>query len=230
MNLNDYFARTYLQIRSPQDRCRLRRILSVYDSNEIKKLFIARDYDPVSSLALHIENKHKFSKHIQCASNNTKITVISVIPLIKGISTTKNISRLAFISGDDRYIFIQIPPISDPDIIISELHRIIYKLNLIPVITSFASTIHTIPERAAKSLFNIPHALYQIDIGSIRSKTTVNLVRKLLDQNKNVIFGTGTRFDSCPLENSAYYDKLIKRSVGNDYFGYFTLRHNHVFH
>lgn len=224
--LNDFFAKTRLL---PDDG-RLSDILSFYDASSVSRVFFAVDYDPDMTVSSHLLKRSKFDKAMRAMKRSVKISTVSVIPIIKNISQTANFEKLSFASGDERYLFINILPTSDSDMIISELHSIIYDYKFIPVITGTEITALSIPESAASSVYRIPRAVYQINFSSLSEKSVRSLAKTLIDDGKTVVFGSGSKFDTCPYANPAYYTKLISRTVGADTLGYFTLRHNRVFH
>ncbi len=223
--LNDFFAKTHT---SPNDQ-RLSDILSFYDASSVRRLFFAFDYDPDLTVSSHLLKRGKFDKSMHALKCSVKISTVSVVPLVKNISKTANFEKLAFVSGGERYLFINILPTSDSDMIIAELHNIIYDYKLIPVITGTEITALSIPENAVSSVYRIPRAVYQINYSSLSEKSVRSLAKTLIDDGKTVVFGSGNKFDTCPYANPAYYTKLISRTVGADALGYFTLRHNRVF-
>ena len=230
MALNDYFATTYHSLTSDNGIRSFMNLLSAYREHSVKRLFLASDFHPNISVAMHVDKIRRLKELVRPLSNsNPRIELISVIPLIKGISNYKDISKLSYFSGNSHYIFIHIPLARDTDTIISELHNIVHKLKLIPVITSFERTVLYLPKRTVESLFRLPRAIYQVNNKSLHSSHTLKLVQDLHRNNKTVIFGSGSEFDACLYSNINYYIKLIEQSVGSSAIGYFMLRHNRVF-
>lgn len=229
--LNDYFARTSLNNdNNPSHYNSLTDILSIYDAQAVKKIFFAFDYDPASSVAIHLERRRSFEefyhKHFRF---KIKPSTVSVIPLVPNISNSADLSKLTLTNKGEPYIFITIRPTYDTDMVLHELHNIIYHHKFIPVIVNMEKAVLSIPKDAAASLYKIPRAVYQIDLSNLSSKTVRSLAHELLLNGKTVVFGSGCKFDICPYANPEYYTKLLKRTVSPATTGYFTLRHNQVF-
>lgn len=228
--LNDFFARTRLDVESDDDLARVLQILSRYGSLTVKTLFFAYDFDPRESVSVHMEKIRHFKERLHIGKKaKLKTEVVSVIPLTRGISMISGIERLSLSRGNTQYLFISIPPASDPDTLVSEIRQIIYIKKFIPVITGIEKAALSLSDGAASSLYKIPGAIYQIDLCSLSSKNTRELVKNLITAGKTVIFGSGDGFDLCPYANFDYYTKLLSRAIGTKSLGYFTILHNRVF-
>lgn len=228
-SLNDYFALTYLRPDKENDRLMLRSIIDAYERNSVKLIYFAFFFDPYLSVPIHLDTRRTFERtfreNIKC---KPRIRAVSVVPLFPGVSKMRGLSRLVTVSNGEKYIFITVPPTRDADMIISELHSIIYDLKYIPVITETEKAVLWIPDRAAQSLYKIPRAVYEINYCNLHMTSVHKLASDLLTQGKTVVFGSGMKFGFSPYGNPNYYTKLINRIIKPATFGYFTIRHNQV--
>ncbi len=229
LGFNDYFAKTRLSPDVPLEQSRLSDILAFYDSSCVKRLFFAFDFDLRTSVPIHLQKRRNFEKSVRGCKSSVRISAVSSVPLVKNISRLKDLDKITLVSGTDRYLFISLTPSSDNDMIVSELHNIIYNCKFIPVITEIEKAALMIPEAAIASVYRIPRAIYQINFSNLSEKSVRSLAKNLIDSGKTVVFGSGDKFDICPYANPDYYLKLITRTVGQAVLGYFTLRHNRVF-
>lgn len=231
--LNDSFAVTRLHLSLDGDRERFREILAVYASRDVKRVILACDFNDGESPSMHLSRRREMSNVASkiSAYSHVHVHVVSALTVAHGISQTDALTRLSYELRGERYIFMRIPPTTDSDMIPAELHGIIYRRNLIPVIINAERAVKTVPDRAANSLLVIPQAVYQIDMSSLYLPEIRRFVRKLTIQNKSVVFGSGTKFDSAAYASENYTKYLIQTVCSEPFYGslgQFALAHNRI--
>ncbi len=227
---NDYFAETHLRLSDPNDHDQFRFILRSYSERRIKRIILAVNYSDSESCAIHKSDRRELLYNAQklASHTNVKIKAATVFDLDYGISRLPMLQSLAFDGRSGKYVFLRILPTTDPDMIPAELHGIIYRQKLIPVITCAERAAASVPDRSYNSILNIPNAVYQINISSLQSTAARKFARRLIMRGKTVVFGSGDKFDQC-VYGSDYYTKFLSEVVGSDKLGYYALRHNAVF-
>ncbi len=231
--LNDCFAVTRLHLSLDGDREHFREILTAYASRDVKRLILACDFNDGESPSMYLYRRREISNLVSkiSAYSHVYVRVVSAVTVAHEISQIDALTRLSYELRGERYIFLRIPPTTDSDMIPAELHGIIYRRNLIPVIINAERAVRTVPDRSANSLLAIPRAVYQIDMSSLYSSEVRRFVRKLIIQNKSVVFGSGTKFDSA-VYASENYTKYLSQTVCTDSrygsLGQFALAHNRI--
>ncbi len=230
MQVNDYFAVPRFSEPVSSDRQRLSEIISIYDQHGVKLIHIACPLSINEPLSVHMFRRDELAESFKSLPRH-KVTIrpVSVVALTDEMLIYESLHSLAIQYGNEKYIYLYIPPSSDTDAIRSRLHTLVFKKKLIPVIIGAEKVTLTVPSAAEKSIFNVPRAIYQIDLYSLCAKRTRAVVSHLISSGKRVVFGTGDKFDLCLYSNSDYYTKLLSQTIGTDRLGYFMLRHNRVF-
>ena len=231
--LNDCFAVTRLHLSFDDDREHFHEILDTYASRDVKRVILACDFNDDESPSMHLSRRREMSNIASkiSAYSHVHVHVVSAVTVEHGISQTAALERLSYELRGESYIFLRIPPTTDSDMIPAELHGIIYRRKLIPVIVNAERAIKTVPDRAANSLLAIPRAVYQIDMSSLYSPEIRRFVRKLIIQNKSVVFGSGTKFDSAVYASENYTKYLIQTVCADPRYtslGQFALAHNRI--
>lgn len=228
--INDYYATTYFNINDAASRSSLSQILRTYSDLGITKTIFSLPYDFSMNVPSNLAKLKYYSSFIKpLIPKNLSLTFVHTISLTEGISTLPDLKELSVSRGKFNFIFLIIPPGLSTDAALLELHNIIFKHRLTPVIAAYLSTRYYLPDKLSKALLNIPNCIYQIDLSNLVDKNNISVVRELYRDNKNIIFGSGTKFDANVYVNFDYYEKRIKAIVGDKNYGFFSLMHNKLF-
>lgn len=228
--INDYYAVTHFDFNSQNSLNEFDLILKVYSAHSVSKLHLAATYDPRDSVLFHLGKTKKYFALIKNSiPNRIKVTTVHTIPLINRISSIPELEKLSIKSGDLNYIYLSIPPGIPNEIIINEIHHLIYKRKLYPIIVSFDKLRYVLSDTAFETLYKIPDAIYQFDISSLQSEDSRASLKLLIKDRKTVIFGSGQHFDACLYKNIDYYFKQIRISLGDIASAYVLLHNKKLF-
>ncbi len=229
--ISDFYSVSYLPIRKNESIDELNIISRYYRSHRVRRIFLTREYDPSITVKAHIAREsHYFASARKSLCSQMRLIPIHSVTLFKGISGFPDLELLALKTKTGSYLYVNVPFGIDHDTLASELHTIIYKKKLIPVFISIETLQQICSEQVFDTILSVPNAVYQISLNHvINNKSVDKLLKRLLKEKKNVIFGSGDGFDACPYKNIEFYLKYIKKAVGKDIFGYFLIRHNRMF-
>lgn len=231
MTINDFYSVSYLPIGKSEFIDELNIISKIYRAHGVKRIFLAREYNPSITVTAHIRREsHYFAAARKSLCPRIKIIPIHTITLFKGISAFADLEKLAMKTNAGAFLYIKVPFGIDQDTLASELHNIIYKKKLTPVFVSTETLQQFCSERMFQTVLSVPNAVYQISFSHlVGNKSVYELLKLLIGKRKNIIFGSGTDFDACPYKNIDFYIKHIRNAVKDSSIGYFLMRHNKTF-
>ena len=230
MFLNDYYARSYLDPYDTNTHTELSVILGYYKTNSVKRINYVRMFDVNQSVqAQLVHNKYAYDCIKNLIPQKIKLRICTLVPLYVGIMKIPDIKELAFAYDNHFYMYIEIPPVMKIEDMISELHTMLYKHKITPIIVNFERFNYFRDEKFVETLNNVPNALYHINISNISDNDTAVLIKKLYRANKRIIFGSGNKFDAGLYKNMSYYTKLLYNTLGEHNFNFFVLKHNRLF-
>lgn len=228
--IKDYYSVSYLPIAVDGFIEELNIISRIYRANGIDRIFLAREYDPSVSVSAHLSRTaHYFANARKSLCSGVKLTPIHTVTLCEGISATFELSGLALKASHGSFLYINVPVGITRDVLASELHNIIYKHKLTPVFVSIDSVKSFSSEQVFDTILSVPNAVYQFSLPHITNSDSCELIKQLISEGKNVIFGSGDGFDACPYKNIEFYVKRVKRVIGKNLYGYYLIRHNRFF-
>lgn len=229
--INDNYAITYLNPDDEAARNEFSRIINTCAAAGVTNINFSLPFDFSINVPSNLAKLKLYSSLFSLNKLSKKLSAACffTVNLIDGLSQIPDLAELAVRSKNNDRLFLAISPGIDTDIALHELHNIIYKLKLTPVITAYPTTRYYLDDRLSKALLNIPNCIYQIDLSSLTDKLCISALQDLYKADKTLIFGSGSRFDANIYSNIDYYEKRIRSVVGKDNYGYFSLLHNKLF-
>lgn len=226
--LNDYYAISYLNYESREDLIFAQMIIDSYKRAGVKKIKFAYRYDPCQSPEANIV-RAKIIRKTYCSLRHSCVDVDNVIfmPLMPALSKIlSEYDHLLYEHNGKRYVYLSFELPVSHDVVVGELHDILYKLHLTPIITSFEKLPYIKNKETVDTILSVPNAIYEINIASLQSQSTKKMIKDLYRNGKTFIFGSGDRFDSNLYQNIGYYEHLLEKIMGKQEYGYYSLLHN----
>lgn len=228
--INDYYSVSYLPIDTDGFIEELNIISRFYRSHGINRIFMSLTYDPVVTVSAYLSRSSAyFANARRSLCTNVKLVPIHTVTLFEGLSEISDLYRLALKSGTSSFLYINIPLGISRDVLATELHHIIYKHKLTPVFTRIESVAQFSEKQVFDTLLSVPNATHLFSLPYITNRDSAKLIRRLIADGKNVIFGSADGFDACPYKNVDFYKKHLIRAIGKENFGYYMIRHNRFF-
>lgn len=229
--LNDYYAVSLSNINVESQRKYIERMLKNYSSAYVAKLHLSIDYSPEITIASHLVKYQTAIKALlRSAPKNLDLKVVHTVPILVGISKIPDIEKLTVTHNNKNYLYIRLPVhgMSNEEVI-HEIHHLLYKRHIVPIILSAESIGYYLDEKLAESIFNIPNAIYEINFTNIHQRETKILFKTLVRKNKTVIFGSADKFDAFIFANSEYYIKHMRSALGDEKYMKFILAYRKLF-
>lgn len=122
--------------------------------------------------------------------NCGKVTLkfIPKVHLSKDAPFIKNISSLAV--RNTNYILLELPIMANPDHVPEALNKILYNCHLTPIFSEFQIPLKLYPFSEIEKMIRIKNAMFQFNIKSLSDPDVIKIIRKIVSNEKVVLFGT----------------------------------------
>jgi protein-tyrosine phosphatase len=117
-----------------------------------------------------------------------KIQLGAEVHLERGLDELNNISELCI--DDTKYILFELPSSQFKPWMIETIRNITYKFSIIPVIAHFERYINLYSKNDLFEFTSFDEIVYQFNYDALYISEAVNLIQKLLNSNKSVVFGS----------------------------------------
>lgn len=129
-----------------------------------------------------------YKKMCPLTASQVIIQLGAEVALTEGVSLLIDLDKLTL--ARSKYIMIELPVFGYEKWIDAELNCIMYRNKLIPVFSNIERYELFYPKDVFERLLHTPKALFQINTRSMLNKSTGLIIKKLLDNNQRILFGT----------------------------------------
>ena len=187
----------------------------------IKSAVLTPFYNPSrESVSSFLSRRKAALSKLSC--NHIELMPAAVVPLIDRISTTKGLNKLTV--NKTEFIYLSLPLKFDPMVYDTEIHKLMYQENLIPIFSDFDIAISLYEDNELYKILNTPYVAFQVNISSLSNDIVFKTVKNLILQGRCVLFGTGIKDYSNRIPNYNIPIKKFEKILGQTQFNYYMLK------